>query len=130
MYINKNISSKYLWSFHLPSDIQAIPIEVYLEQHKLLVVSIYRPPVQKLAYFLSPITDLLDYYLTTYEDLIVIGDFNETETSPTLDLFLDEQKCKNIIKNITCFKSVKGSCIDLIRISGPSLHQLTNVFQT
>ena len=54
------------------------------------------------------------------------GYFNESETSPALDSFLDEQKCKNIIKN----KTVKGSCIDLILTSRPSLHQFTNVFET
>ena len=114
MYANKNISSKYLQSFHLSNDIQAVLIEVHLKQGKLLVVSIYTPPDQKLAYFLSSITDLIDHYLKTYEDFIVIGDFNEIGTSPALDSFLDEQNCKNIIKNKTCFKSVKGSCIDLI----------------
>ena len=117
VYVNKNISSKYLRSLHLSNDIQAIPIEVHLKQRKLLVTSIYRPPDQKIAYFLSSTTDLLDNYLKTYEDIIVIGDFNESETNPALDSFLDEQKCKNIIKNKTCFKSVKGSCIDLILTS-------------
>ena len=103
LHVNKNISSKYLQSFHLSNDIQVIPIEANLKQRKLLVVSIYRTPDQKLAYFLSSITDLLDHYLKTYEDFIVIGDFNESETSPALDSFLDEQKSKNI-KNKTCFK--------------------------
>ena len=121
---------RYLRSFHLPNDIQAIPIEIHLKQRKLLVISIYRPPDQKMVYFLSSITDLLDHYLKSYEDFIVIGDFNESETNPALDSFLDEQKCKNIIKNKTCFKSVKGSCIDLILTSRPSLHQFTNVFET
>ena len=46
-----------------------------------------------------------------------------------MDSFLDEEKCKNIIKSKTCFKSVKGSCIDLILTSRPSLYQFTNVFQ-
>ena len=76
-----------------------------------LSVSMYRPLHQKLAYFLSSITDLIDHYLKD-EDFIVIGDFNESETSPALDSLLEEQKCKNIIKNKTCFKSVKESCID------------------
>ena len=79
---------------------------------------------------MSSITDLLDQYLKTYEDFIVIGDFNESETSPALDSLLDKQKCENIIKNKTCFKFVKGSCIDLIITSRPSLNQFTNVFET
>ena len=94
VYVTKNIPSKYLRSFHLPNDIQVIPTEVNLKQRKLLVVSIYRPPDQKFAYFLSSITDLLDHYLKTYEDFILIGDFNESETSPVLESFLDKQKCK------------------------------------
>ena len=126
MYLNNNISSKYLRSFHLPNDVQAIPIEVHLKQRKLLAVSIYRPLDQKLAYFLSSITVLLDHYLKTYEDFIAIGDFNESETSPALDSFLDEQN----IKNKTYFKALIGSCIDLILTSRPSLHQFTNLPET
>ena len=45
VYVNK-IPSKYLRSFHLPNDIQFIPIEVNLKQRKLVVVSIHRPPDQ------------------------------------------------------------------------------------
>ena len=65
-------------------------------------------PDLKFEYFLSFITDLLDHYLKNCEDFIVICDFNESETSPAIDSFLDEQN----IKNKACFKSVKGSCID------------------
>ena len=56
--------------------------------------------------------------------------FNESKTSPAVDLFLEEQKCKNIIKKKTCLKSVKGQFIDLTLLSRPSLHHFTNVFET
>ena len=62
-YVNNDIPSKYLRSFHLPGDIEAIPLEINLKQRKLLVISIYRPPDQNLDYFLSSITGLLDHYL-------------------------------------------------------------------
>ena len=51
--------------------------------------------------FLSSTTDLLDHHLKTYEDFIVIGDFNESETSPAVDSVLSKRQCKNIIKNKT-----------------------------
>ena len=60
---------------------------------------------------MSSITDLHDHYLKTYEDFIVVSDFNGSETSAALDSFLDERKCEIIIKNETCFKSVKGLCL-------------------
>ena len=87
MYLTKDIPSKYLWSPHLPNDIQMIPFEVNLKQHKLLVVLICRPPDQKLEYFLLSRTDLLEHCLKTYEDFIAIGDFNQSETSPAMDSF-------------------------------------------
>ena len=44
LFLNNDIPSKYLQNFHLPGDIQAIPLEINLKQSKLLIVSIYRPP--------------------------------------------------------------------------------------
>ena len=49
-YVKNKIPSKRLTSFSLPNDIQIIPIEINLRKYKWLVVSIYRPPKQKLLY--------------------------------------------------------------------------------
>ena len=81
MFVNNNISSKCLRSFHLPGDLQAIPSEINLKQRKLLVVSLYRPPYQNLDYFMSPITGLLDHYLKSYKDLVIMGDFNANKSN-------------------------------------------------
>ena len=102
MFVDKDISSKYLQSFHLPAVIQAIPLEINLNQCKLLVVSIYRTPDQNLDYFLSPITALLNHYLWSDEDFAIMGDFNANESIPEMETFLNQHKCKNIIKSKTC----------------------------
>ena len=130
VFVNNDIPCKYLRNFHLPRDIQAIPIEINLKQRKLLAVSIYRPPDQNLDYFLSSITSLLDHYLTIYEDFVVMGDFSVNESNPVMETFLNQHNCKNIIKNKTCYKSLEVSCIDLIITSRPSLHQFSQVFET
>ena len=109
VFVNNDIPAKYLWSFHLP---------------------IYQPPDQNLDYFLSSITDLLDHYLTSYEDFVIMGDFNANESNPAMETFLNQHKCKNIIKSKTCYKSQEGSCIDLIITSRHSLHQFFHVFET
>ena len=130
VFVNNDIPSKYLRNFHLPRDIQAISIGINLKQRKLLVVSIYRPPDQNLDYFLSSITSLLDHYLTIYEDFVIMGDFNVNESNPVMETFLNQHNCKNIIKNKTCYKSLEGSCIDLIITSRPSLHRFSQFFET
>ena len=47
-----------------------------------------------------------------------------------METFLNQHNCKNIIKNKTCYKSLEGSCIDLIITSRPSLQQFSQVFET
>ena len=62
VFVDNDISSKYLRSFQLPGYMQAIPFEINLKQHKLLVVSVYQPPDQNLDYFFV-IHDRLTYPL-------------------------------------------------------------------
>ena len=49
--------------------------------------------------------------------------------TPNMQPFLNQPGCKNIINNKTCFKSMEGSCIDLILTSWPNLHQYTQVIE-
>ena len=116
MFVNNYIPSKYLRSFHLPLDIHAIPCEINLKQCKLLVVSIYRPPDQNLDYFLSSITGLLrfTYYLKSYEDFVIMGDFNATESNPVMETFLNQHKCKNIIRGVS--RTAATSKVELLVI--------------
>ena len=99
VFVNNDIPSKYLRSFHLPGDIQAIPFEINLKQRKLLVLFIYWPPDQNLGYFLLSTTGLLDHYLKPYEDFVIMGYFNANESNPAMWTFLNQHKCKNIIKS-------------------------------
>ena len=130
IFVNNDIPSKYLQSFHLPEEIQAVPFEINLKQCKLLVVSIYRPPDQNLGYFLSSIIGLLDHYFKFSKDFVIMGDFNANESNPAMETFLSQHKCKNIIKSKTCYKSQEGSCINLFITSRYSVYQFSHVFET
>ena len=130
VFVNNDTPSNYLQSFHLPGDIQAIPLEINLKQRRLLVVSTHWPPDQSLDYLVWSISRWLDHYLKSYEDIDIMGDFNANESNPAMKAFLNQHKSKNIIKSKTCFKSQVGSCIDLIIISRHSLHQFFHVFET
>lgn len=88
VFLNKDISSKCVQSFPLPGDILAILFEITLKQQKLLVVSVYRLTHQSLDYFLSSMTGLLDHYLQHLEDFAILGNFNEDENTPKMELFL------------------------------------------
>ena len=87
VFVNIVIPSKYLWRFHFPGAIQVIPWEINVKQRKPLVVYIYRPPDQNLDHFLSFVTGLLDHYLKSYKDFVIIGDFNGNESNEQWKLF-------------------------------------------
>ena len=77
------------------------------------MISIYRSPSQNSEYFVNSLTKIIDYFVNTYDNHLILGDFNLETTDSALMGFLDSNSLTNLIKANTCFKG-KGSCIDLI----------------
>ena len=130
VYVDKNISSKRIFSSLLPDDIQVIILEINIKNRRLLILCLYRPPKQKLNYFVDYLSDLIDKFSETYTDVMVIGDFNEEPTSNTIKTFMDGNQFKNLMKTKTCFKKESGRCIDLILTNKKGLFQFSNTFET
>ena len=95
-------------------DIQLIPVEINLRKEKWLLITIYRPPDQTLAYFIEHLSSFLDSCAIKYENVIVMGDFNETASSTEISSFLDSHGMTSLFSTPTCFKSIGGRCIDLV----------------
>ena len=65
--------------------------------------------------FITESTKILDKYRGSYENIVILGDFNMQPANQILDFFLEDNSFVNLIKsNTICFKSKPGSCIDLI----------------
>ena len=96
VFVKLHIPSRILNDFKVPSNIQIIPFEINLKKEKWLVASTYKAPSQESKYFLWYLTNLLEFYSTRYEKVLVLGDFNiETESKAN--------KSKNVI-DIVKFK--------------------------
>ena len=76
--------------------------------------SIYKPPSQCLNYFTNALSSLIDFFTGTYENILVMGDFNADPQNPTIKRFIENYGLYNLIKTKTCWKSASGICIDLI----------------
>ena len=111
-------------------EIQCIVSELNLRKQKWLVLSIYRNPKQRIKYFLEEITNILDFYSKEYENLIIMGDFNEEVVQTDLSNFMSNFKLFNLIKQPTCYKSSDGKCIDLILTNKNRSFQKSNSFET
>ena len=113
VYIKSSLPCKMLTKFKLPNNIQIIPFELNLRKDKWLFVCIYKPPLLNDQYFVSILSNLLDFYSNEYDNKVVLGDFSLKPSSPSMLSFMDSQNFVSLIKNKTCFKGT-GSCIDLI----------------
>ena len=129
VYIKSSLPSKMLTKFKLPNNIQIIPFELNLRKDKWLFVSIYKPPLQNNQYFVSILSNLLDFYSNEYDIKVVLGDFNLEPSSPGMLSFMNAQNFVSFIKNKTCFKGT-GSCIDLILANRKYSFKNTSSYET
>ena len=128
VYVKETLPSRLLTKFKVPSDIQIIPIEINLRKSKWLVLSIYRPPRTEIACFIENITKLLDIY--NYENILIMGDFNLESNDNKLESLIDTFGLYSMNKEATCFKSIKGTCIDLFLTNKKYSFFHTRTFET
>ena len=126
--MNSNIPSKVLKIPDCPSDIQVIPVEINLKKQKWLVIAIFTPPSQCKNYFITELTKILDKCRGSYENTVILGDFNVQPTNQILKT-LEDNSFVNLIKSNACFKSKPGSCIDLILTNKPKGFQNSGVME-
>ena len=130
LYIRDNISAKGLKQYKLPTDIEAIIIEINLWKRKWLLCGNYNHHEGSISYHLENISKLLDFYLSKYDNILVLGDFNYEETANSMNDFLCTYNLKTLVEKPTCFKNVNNpSIIDLILNKNKSFYR-TDVLET
>ena len=72
----------------------------------------------------------IDHHSNDFENIVILGDFNDEEKSPTVCNFLDVCNLKNLIKVPTCFKSDNPRSIDLILTNRNMCFKHTSTIET
>ena len=112
--ISEGISSKTLNGIDVASDMQIIPIELNLRTKKWLLLPLYRPPHQNPMYFKENLQRAIDFFSTTYDNIITLGDFNMDVNEAALRSLIKDNGLVNLKNSPTSFTSAHGRCIDLI----------------
>ena len=118
-----------LTKFKLSDNIEIILFVQYLRKEKMLFGSIYKPPLQKNQYFVSILSDLLNFYSNEYDNQVVLGDFSLEHSNSSMLSFMDSQNFVNLVKNKTCFKGA-GSCTNLILTNRKYSFKNTSSYKT
>ena len=98
IYVSSNIPTKFLTKHSFPND-------GYLSEH--------HPPSQNDQYHFYCFDKALEVY-SSYEKVIVTGDFGTHQRECVFDLFHYQHDLTNLVKEGTCYKNPGNpSCIDL-----------------
>ena len=84
-YVNENIPFGELTTEQTDTNFEIIFLEMTL---KWLVIGLYKPPNQKEEYFLKDLGVVLNNYLSKYEHIILLRDFNLTTSNKYLADFM------------------------------------------
>ena len=111
--------------------------ELTFSKKKWIIFSIYRPPsTNNLAQFFHEMNISLNKVLSSYDNIIVMGDFNidwKNSKDPGftyLENFCDVFGLKNLIKCYTCITKNHKSTIDLILTNKPHSFQASLTTET
>ena len=131
LYVRSDIPSKLVSFSPLPENVQGLFIEINLFKIKWLIGGFYNPNKLYIADFLKNVSNSLDIYLNSYENLIIMGDLNSEITERAMHEFCDIFNLKSLISEKTCFKSIMNpSCIDLILTNRNKCFQNSTVVET
>ena len=112
-------------------DFEGIFVEINLRKKKWLRCCSYNPHKSNIANHLKNIRKTLDKLNSTYDNLVLPGDFNAEPEEESISEFLNLYNLKNLIKQNTCFKNPdKPTCIALILTNYPCSFQNTDTFGT
>ena len=82
--MNENIPCRELTTEQINSNFAIIFLEITLRARKWLVIELYKPPNQKEEYYLKNLSVALNNYLSEYEHIILLRDFNLSTSNKNL----------------------------------------------
>ena len=130
-FIPDDLPHTELKSYKLPKIVECIFIEITLRKNKWLIIGGYNPHKECISYFLSKIGKEIDKILSSYENILILGDFNATMLDKGMHDFCQVYDLHNLIKDPTCFKNpFNPSSIDVMLTNRKSSFQNYTTLET
>ena len=116
VYVKDGIISKELNKNNTSKEIHVIPIELNVRKQKWLLLPIYKPPSQDPSLVNIEMSKLIDIYLKSCENIVILCDFNMEPMDLKINPLMEDYSLYNLIYNPTYYKTENGRCIDLLLI--------------
>ena len=111
--------------------IEGFYIELNLRNDKWLLNCSYNPNKNNIGNHLKALSGCLDSHSSTYEKILILGDFNVEADDQNMKTFCDSYSLTSLIKQPTCYKNPSHpKCIDLMLTNVSRSFQTTYVIET
>ena len=131
IYVRNDIPCRELKSHNVTDNFEGIVLEINLRKGKWLLFGGYNPHNENITHFLTHVSLIVDHYLTTYENYLLIGDFNSKIEDDLMSEFCGMYNLTSLIREPTCFKNVLNpSSIDLMLTNRPKQFQQSCTVET
>ena len=122
LYVREDIPSNLLKVESLP--IEGFYVELQLRSKNWLINCSYNANRNAIGNHLEALSDFLDFHSSSYNNIIIIGDFNVGVEEPYMKTFCKNYSLQNLIKQPTCYKNPsRPTFIDLILTIDPHSFQ-------
>ena len=129
LYVRDNILTNLIKVETKP--IESFHVEINLRNDKWLINCSYNPHKNMIGNYLCALSEKLGIYSTSYDNFIILGDFNIEVEEQQIKDFCDNYSLKSLIRQPTCYNSPSNlTCIDLILTNAPQEFQNTFVLET
>ena len=116
LFVREGIPSKLLSVENSP--IEIFIVEIKLRKKKCLLSCFYNPNRENIENQLETLSKSLVLYSSSYENFIIVGNFNVCVEEICISGFSDTVGLKRLIKDATCSKNPENPrSIDLILIN-------------
>ena len=132
LYVNEGIPGKLINSYDFREGSEIIVFEFNISNKKwLLLLRNYKLHSQNELSFINEIKLSLNFFSSSYENCLLLGDFNLSTENPNFKNLLNSFDLESLIKIPTCYKSLSSpTCVDLILTNKKTLFMKSNTFET
>ena len=129
LYIRDDLPSKLL---SMNKNIEGFFVKINSRnKKKWLLSSSYNPTKMQISNHPAELSNNTDLYLTKYDQLLFLGDFNAGVEDSSVKIFCSNYNLRSMINRPTCYKNPeKPSCIDLILTNCPRSFQNSCAIET
>ena len=131
LYVREDIPSRLLTDYKIKDNVELFFVEVNIRKKKWLLSCSNNPHKSNISNHLHHLNKDLDVYLKSYDNILIVGDFNSKFIENYMNSFCNVNSLKTLNRGPICIKhSSNPSYIDLFLTNRQQGFQQTHAIET